>query len=206
MFTMTIYISLPSKTTLVKKDCIKVKDIASICVTNGNENKINDIKIMDIKRSEDKLYYITILEIIKKIKDKYEEAEFVNIGKQNIIVEYMKEIKEENTVFKYSKIIAVCLILFFGGMTTIVAFHIETQLIDVLENVYTYVTGEKVSNDYMLSIPYSLGIGIGIATFFNHIGNKKISNDPTPVEMELTKYEGDLIETIVDKLSQKEDN
>ncbi len=203
---MIVYISLPNKITLAEKDCIRVKDIASIYASCDNENDIKNIKIMDINKNEDKLYYINIIDVVRKINSKYNDIEFVNLGKQNIIVEYIAKIKEESKIFKYSKIIFVCLVLFFGSMTTIVAFHVETQLIDVLENMYTYITGRDVENNYMLSIPYSLGIGIGIATFFNHIGNKKISNDPTPVEIELTKYEGDLIEAIVDKLSQKENN
>ncbi len=202
---MTIYISLPNKTTLVNQDNIKVGDVAVICVANGNEQKIKDIEIININKNENKLYYLTLIEIVKKIKAKYAEAEIINLGKQNIIVEYIKEKQSESTLFYYFKVISVCLILFFGGATTIAAFHVETQLIEILENVYTYFTGKSVTNEYILSMPYTLGIGIGIATFFNHIGNKKISNDPTPVEMQLTKYEGDLIETIVDKLGQNKD-
>ncbi len=202
---MTVYISLPNKATLANKNCIKVSDIATICTTNVDEQKIKDIEVISINKNENKLYYLTLIEIVKKIKCKYEEAEIINLGKQNIIVEYMKEEKKENPIFHYSKIILVCLILFFGGATTIAAFHVETQLMEIIKNVYVYFTGESVDNEYILSIPYTLGIGIGIATFFNHIGNKKISNDPTPVEIQLTKYEGDLIETIVDKLSQSQD-
>ncbi len=202
---MTIYISLPNKVTLANKDSIKIGDIASICVSNGNETELENIEVLNINKEEDKLYYLTLIQIVKKIKEKYKEAEIINLGKQNIIVEYMKEIKKQNKIIYYFKVIAVCLILFFGGATTITAFHVETQLTEVLENVYVYFTGSNVKNEYMLSVPYTLGIGIGIATFFNHIGNKKISNDPTPVEMQLTKYEGDLIETIVDKLSQNQD-
>jgi stage V sporulation protein AA len=44
-----------------------------------------------------------------------------------------------------------------------------------------------------LEISYSIGLGIGIIVFFNHIRNKKLTKDLTPLEVEMKKYNEDLI-------------
>ena len=43
-----------------------------------------------------------------------------------------------------------------------------------------------------LEICYSIGLAVGIIVFFNHVGHKKITHDPTPIQIEMRKYETDL--------------
>ena len=38
---------------------------------------------------------------------------------------------------------------------------------------------------------------------FNHFGSKKITDDPTPIEVELSTYEDDVTHTITDVLNEK---
>ena len=43
-----------------------------------------------------------------------------------------------------------------------------------------------------LEVCHSIGLGLGIILFFNHVGRKKITPDPTPIQIEMRKYETDL--------------
>ena len=45
---------------------------------------------------------------------------------------------------------------------------------------------------------------IGILTFFNHFGKKRLSVDPTPMEVEMRLYENDIQTTLVETYSRKE--
>jgi stage V sporulation protein AA len=38
--------------------------------------------------------------------------------------------------------------------------------------------------------------------FFNHIGKKKITMDPTPIQVELRKYESDVADTLIENASR----
>ena len=49
-----------------------------------------------------------------------------------------------------------------------------------------------------------IGIIIGILTFFNHFGKKRLSVDPTPMEVEMRLYENDIQTTLVETYSRKE--
>ena len=39
--------------------------------------------------------------------------------------------------------------------------------------------------------------------FFNHFGNKKLTSDPTPIEVELSVYEDDVNTNIIDTLNKE---
>ncbi|MEE0884349.1 MAG: stage V sporulation protein AA, partial [Faecalimonas sp.] len=50
---------------------------------------------------------------------------------------------------------------------------------------------------------YSVGLVAGILVFFNHFGKKKISVDPTPIEVEMRLYENDIQTTVIAEYSRK---
>ena len=54
----------------------------------------------------------------------------------------------------------------------------------------------------MIEIGYSLGLGGGIILFYNHIGKRRITKDPTPIEVEMRLYEKDVNETIIDNATR----
>ena len=51
---------------------------------------------------------------------------------------------------------------------------------------------------------YSLGIGLGVIFFFNHFGHGKITQDPTPMEVQMRVYEDDVDKTLIEKKNRKE--
>ena len=44
-----------------------------------------------------------------------------------------------------------------------------------------------------IAFSYSIGLAVGIIVFFNHFSKKKLTKDPTPIEIEMKKYNQDLI-------------
>ena len=51
----------------------------------------------------------------------------------------------------------------------------------------------------------SVGIGLGVLFFFNHFGRKKITQDPTPMQVQMRLYEDDVDTTIIEEICRKED-
>ena len=49
---------------------------------------------------------------------------------------------------------------------------------------------------------YSVGIGLGVLVFFNHFAGKKLTADPTPLEVEMRSYE-DQVDTTVLEASRR---
>ena len=42
------------------------------------------------------------------------------------------------------------------------------------------------------------GLAAGIMIFFNHIGKRRITHDPTPIEVSMRKYEDDVNNTLAE--------
>ena len=55
----------------------------------------------------------------------------------------------------------------------------------------------------ILSIPYSIGLGLGIIIFFNHFSKASLTEDPTPIEIEMTTYEKETNASIIDFLGRR---
>lgn len=90
------------------------------------------------------------------------------------------------------------LICFFGTAFTIMAFHNDIGINKVFMKVYEMIAGEASDGFTILEVAYSIGLAIGIIVFFNHIGGRRITKDPTPIEVEMRIYEDDVNNALVE--------
>jgi stage V sporulation protein AA len=58
--------------------------------------------------------------------------------------------------------------------------------------LYTIITGVKEPKPFLFQIPYSIGLGLGMILFFNHVFQKRINEEPSPLEVEMFNYQQDL--------------
>ena len=96
------------------------------------------------------------------------------------------------------KIVFVCCICFFGAAFTIMAFHNDIGIREVFGQIYELLTGQEPQSVTALEIAYSIGLALGILVFFNHIGGRRITSDPTPIEVEMRKYETDVNQALTE--------
>jgi stage V sporulation protein AA len=59
------------------------------------------------------------------------------------------------------------------------------------------VTGNQSDGYTSIEIAYSIGLAAGITIFYNHIGGKRLTSDPTPLEVEMRNYESDVNKAII---------
>ena len=204
---MEIYIKADKKILIKEKNFVCLKDICEIVAPQNIYRKLCEKKILAIKNKNaaKKNYLISIADIIKAIKKDYENYHVINLGEQDIIIEYSGEKKSPNKILLLIKIIFVCLVLFMGSATAIMSFHSDAQIPNVFKNYYQIFFGREIeiTNPKIITIPYSIGLSLGIIIFFNHIGGKKITSDPTPIEVEMSLYDQDMHDTLVDSIKNK---
>ena len=78
------------------------------------------------------------------------------------------------------------------------AFHNDVGIGDVLSRIYELVVGVKSDGFTSIEISYSIGLAAGIIVFYNHIGGKRLTSDPTPLEVEMRNYERDVNQALVE--------
>lgn len=192
----TLYIKLDKNVEVEKQD-IFLKDLGSFYCTNDTVvNKCKSLKIGKLPR-KDSRKVISVMKIIEMVTETFPDVWVQNIGETDVVVENIGRDKQKKS-HEIIKVIFVSGISFFGTAFTIMAFHNDVAIQDLFNRIHEMVTG-KVSNGHsVLEFTYSIGLCIGIIVFFNHIGGKRITKDPTPIEVEMRIYEDDVNQTLID--------
>lgn len=197
-----LYINAKQNVALDKEN-VELCDVASIyCEDETIRAKVEALKIYRFKHDSQPRVVISILKIIEQITKLCPGITVESIGETDIIIEktYLQHDKpsQKKGLFAWLKIAFVALICFFGSAFTIMAFHNDIGISDVLGQIYELVTGEVSDGYTALEIAYSVGLAAGIIIFYNHIGGKRLTSDPTPLEVEMRNYERDVNQAIVE--------
>ena len=204
---MEIFIKPSKKVSLTHRSTVHLKDVAEICVAGGNERDIKDIVLLNINSDKSSQYMVSAIDMIKKIADVYPDADIQCLGETETLIDYYTSKPEKtNSAIEKLKTGFVCVVLFGGAMTAIMSFHSDAQMPAVFQNMYRIFFGIEATKPYIIYIPYSIGLAVGIIVFFNHFGLKKITEDPTPIEVEMTTYEKESDESVIDRLEKEKNN
>lgn len=147
-------------------------------------------------------YVFSVLKVIERINKKYPNVEVVNLGETEFIVEYKKSF-EKSKKAEMIKVIFTCLFIFFGSAFTIIGFNNDVEVKKVFEQVYELTMNVKPNGVTVIELSYSIGLAFGIIVFYNHVGNKRFSMDPTPIQVQMRLYEKDLDECVVKQQERK---
>lgn len=187
----------------VEKPEISLGDVGSF--TCQNPSVLAKVKAMHLVRAEEGKpgrFVFSILKVIEMIQKEYPNLEIQNLGEIDFIVTY-EEQKRQNQMLHWAKIAGILLITFFGAGFSMMAFNNDVTVTEMFGKIYELLTGAKPDGFSTLEISYSIGIAIGILVFFNHFCGKKITEDPTPMEIEMRTYEEDIDKTLVEAYSRK---
>jgi stage V sporulation protein AA len=199
-----IYIKPKKKVTLSQRREVLVKDVAEVVATADVTKKVEAMKLQGITPDDGKQkknYLIGVTDIIRAIKKAYPEYTVNNVGEQDTWVQYAAQKSDDKVWWKWAKVAFVVVILLIGSATAIMSFHSDAQMPKVFENYFRLFYGETRSNPRIITIPYAVGLAVGIVAFYNHFLGKKLTDDPTPIEVEMEQYEKHVTETMVDLMS-----
>ncbi len=147
-------------------------------------------------------YAMSVLKVIEKINKKYPEAQVVNLGETDFIIKYVKEMSE-NKKSSMIKAIGISIIVFFGSAFTIIGFNNDISISVIFAQIYEITLGTVASDLKLLEIGYSIGLAVGIIIFYNHFGTKKLTMDPTPIQVEMRLYEDDISTCVIKQQERK---
>lgn len=193
----TIYLNAEQNVEMQSPD-VYVKDIAKLtCSDNSILAKVKAIKLHHFKEDEPKRQVISLLKVIEEIEKVCPGVDVQSIGESAVMVEYINVDRHKGPL-QTIKLIFVALVSFFGTSFTIMAFHNDIGINDVFTKIYEMVMGQQGDGYGILELAYSLGLAIGIIVFFNHIGGRRITKDPTPIEVEMRIYEQDVNKALIE--------
>lgn len=191
-----LYIKV-DKNSLIKKNIVYLEDVAKLYSTDTDMvNVLKKQRILIIKDKKESKYVFSLLKIIQIIHSIYPNVQIVNLGEIDFIIQYQPP-KKDIEILNYLKVIFVSLIIFFGSAFAIMTFNTDVSVDEVFGKVYELIMGSEREGGTILEICYSIGIPIGIIVFYNHFSKAKLSNDPTPLKIQMRLYEEDLDKTLI---------
>lgn len=204
----TLYLKI-DKNTIVTDRHVTLQDIAKMeCADASIVRQLKQKKIytfkdaIDMKKQRNEMRVFSVLKIIELIHEEYPNVDVSNEGEKDFIVEYIPNPKKPKCI-NAVKTVLLCIVIFFGAAFTIMAFNNDISVNDVFAKIYHQVMGKPSSGVTELEICYSIGLSLGILIFFNHVGHKKITPDPTPIQVEMRKYENDIDTAFIENAERK---
>lgn len=193
----TIYLKAEQNVELQSPE-VYVKDIGKLTCSDAHIlAKVKAIKLLHFKKDGQKRQVISILKVIEEIEKVCPSVSVESIGEADVLVEYINVDKHKGFI-QWIKLAFVACVSFFGTAFTIMAFHNDIGINDVFTKVYEMVMGRPGDGYGILELSYSAGLAVGIIVFFNHIGGRRITKDPTPIEVEMRVYEQDVNKALIE--------
>ena len=184
---------------------VYLQDIARLSCSNSKMlNKLRVMPVANLQPDKPGRYVISVMDLIKEIQQKEPDLDITTIGEPTFLITYQKE-GTVNIVLRWCKVVFVCLATFFGAGFSIMTFNNDVDIPALFEQIYTQVTGQASDGFSILEISYSVGIGLGVLFFFNHFGRMKLTDDPTPMQVQMRLYENDVNTTIMEDNSRNQE-
>lgn len=182
----------------IMEDSVYVKDVGSVyCADKTVTAKVKALKLHHFREGQGSRCVISVLKITEMIESVCPQVTVQSVGETDVVAKRVQVAKHKRAK-EFFKVLLVSVISFFGTAFTIMAYHNDIGIVNVFAQIHRIVMGTEPSGLSVLEVSYSIGLSLGIILFFNHIGKRRITTDPTPIEVEMRKYETDVNTTLVD--------
>lgn len=191
----------------IKCPSVCVRDLGSVCCSNPKLSEVvGNLQVFQFSMDESgQKKTASVMVIIDKINRHFKNdiSYIQNIGENEFAMSLNFEQKMPKGV--WYKILPVTLITLFGSMFSIMTYNEDVGTRGVFEKL-TRMMGVDAMGVEIMAVAYGIGIAVGIVLFFNHFGKKKLTNDPTPMEVEMEKYEADVEDTLIKEAARRGEN
>jgi stage V sporulation protein AA len=184
----TIYLRMRNRVQARLKEKVQLVDLAQIIAPDEVLPILRELVIYQVTEKDKNIVVIDVMKVISQLTDVVKNMDIQTIGPAQTIIEVIY--KKKSVSIPY--FLLIWFLLFFGSAMAIMNFHDDVSMKSVQEKIYTIITGTKEPKPLLFQIPYSIGLGLGMILFFNHIFRKRINEEPSPLEVEMFNYQMDL--------------
>jgi stage V sporulation protein AA len=204
----TIYLILEKtvKITGKKEDKKLNLNITNVCTVGCHDkavlNKVEHINVctLDVEGRKHVRKLIELTRLLDLIEESCPDADITPIGESEVMIDY--EADTAKPAVQNILTVMMCVFAFIGSMYVIMAYNNDVGTIELFERVYGLLGLSDYSGMNIIEIAYGIGLALGIIVFYNHFGKLRISDTPTPIQVEMTKYEKDEEDALIEQLGR----
>lgn len=179
---------------------VKLGDVAQLAGDSSVVELLQNEIVYKITAHDKTHVVIDVMKVIEIIQQKASHVQINLLGSGQTLVEIIYEKKKAHPIFFG----LVWLLHFIGAALAIIYFHEDVSMQQVHQRLYYMITGEFNAQPLLFQIPYSLGLGLGMVLFFNHVFQKRINEEPSPLEVEMFQYQQSLDQYVI--VNENKDN
>ena len=195
----------PEQSVCINNRKARLSDVATVyCSDPEVTQNVKNILLVTFPNEKSSRSAVSILKIIEEIKKLYKDAEVTNLGEKDVLI-YYKKAGQNRKWFTYMKVAFVCLTVFFGAGVSIMGYNNDVDLTSVFSKIYLLTMGIPKEDPSIIHLCYAVGLFIGMIVFFNHASKKRLSDEPTPVEVQMRVYEKNVNTALITGSSRREE-
>lgn len=135
------------------------------------------------------IWKLEAIQVARILRNAYPQEEITLLGTDICYVHRVKALHRDLT--RPLRTLAAFLILLLGGALGLCWFHADVDMPRAQYAVYEAITGQEISDSRLITIPYAVGVALGVAVFYA-LPSRKAT---TPLEVKLTEYQEDMEKT-----------
>jgi stage V sporulation protein AA len=193
----TVYLKCDRNVEIQSQDAF-LKDLGDVYCSDAHiQAKCRALKVYHFGKEDKKRCVLSSLKLVKMMEEACPGISVEVIGETDVLLEWVK-VKRRKSMVQWIKTAVVCLVSFFGTAFTIMAYHNDIGINEVFEEVYRMVMNAEPGGINVLEVSYSIGLAAGIIMFYNHVGGRRLTKDPTPLEVAMRNYEQDVDKALIE--------
>lgn len=178
-----IYVQLNTRAKLEMGQLLHLGDAAKLIGPKGAEAIVLPCP------EERGIWKLSALHVTKALQTAYPKESVTMIGTDVCYVHRVKALRRDLT--RPLRTAAAFLILCLGGTLGLCWFHADVDMPRAQFAVYEALTGKQPRDERLITIPYAVGVALGVAVFYA-LPSRKAT---TPLEVKLTEYQSDMEQT-----------
>lgn len=196
MSAKTVYLKCDRNIEVQSQD-VFISDLGELrCSDKATAARLKALKAHHFGKEGPKRCVISSLKLVELMEDACPEISVQIVGEPDVLVEWV-DVSRHKGWRQWLKAALVCLISFFGTAFTIMAYHNDVGINEVFTEMYRLVMNREPGGLNTLEVSYSIGLAAGIIIFFNHVGGRRLTKDPTPIEVAMRNYEEDVDKALI---------
>ena len=183
-----MYVQIKERAVVRSGQNLLVGDVALVTDQSGAFDKTAAALPVPCPKNEG-VWSLPAIAVARALKKEVEE-ELVLLGESVCYVHVVKDEHRNRTHVVRTALAFLFLLL--GSAQAICWFQADVSMWDAQVALYRLFAGTEPSNQLLIVLPYTLGVGLGVAVFYALIGRKKTVS---PLDIQLDKYRKDAEQT-----------
>lgn len=172
-----LYLQLKPRVTICPGERLLVRHVADAQDTNG-------APVMDLPvecPSTQGVWKLPAMAVVNAVLDQCPEV--MILGPPECFVHIVPRNKR-NMGHIFRAVLAFVFLL-VGSALAITWFHADVNMLDAQQSLYRLICGYDAPNQWFITVPYALGVFLGVSLFYALLGRK---GTVSPLEIKLEEY------------------